>query len=106
DQDVTRAEPAHRPVADLDVDRAREREHRVAARGVMPRVGPCRLEAPDDDAAAGNQFRGFGLVTARLELPHDLLEVRLAVGAGVDADDGHWDLPALKVASRKRRRSR
>jgi hypothetical protein len=41
---------------DLDVDRAGEGEHRVAAGRVMPRVGSRRLEAADDDAAAGNQL--------------------------------------------------
>src|SRR5262249_35499942 len=101
DQDVARAESAHRPVPNLDIDRAREREYGVAAGRVVPWVRACRLETAHDDAAAGNQLGGLGLVTARLEFRHDLLEVRLTVGTGMDSDDGHGDIPALKVASRK-----
>ena len=82
DQDVAWAEPPHGAVPDLDVNRAGEGEHGVPAWCVMPRVGSRRLEASDDDAAVGNQLRGLGLVAARLELGHDLLEMRLAVGAG------------------------
>jgi len=64
DQDVAGAEPAHGAVADLDVHRAREREDRVASRRVMPRIRARRLEAPDHDAAAGNELRGLRLVAA------------------------------------------
>src|SRR5262244_4065773 len=56
DQDVAGAEPPHGAVADLDVHRARQREHRVSTWRVMPGVGSRRLEAADGDPAAGNQL--------------------------------------------------
>src|SRR5439155_2581496 len=92
DQDVARAEPSHGAVADLDVDRAGEREHRRAPRRMMPGVRSLRLEAADDDAAAGDQLRALGLVAPRLELRLDVLEVGLAVGPCVDPDDRHVSL--------------
>src|SRR5947208_13557262 len=103
DQDVAGTESADGAVADFDIDGAREREDCRAAGRVVPGIGSSRLEAANDDAAARDQFGALGLVAARPELRHDLLEVRLAVGTGVDADDGHWDLPALKVASTQER---
>src|SRR6267378_500459 len=106
DEDVAGTEAAHGAVADLDIDGAREREDRGAPGRVVPGIGSSGLEAADDDAAAGNQLCALRLVAARLEFRHDLLEVRLAVGTGVDADDGHEDLPALKVASRRSAGSR
>src|SRR4029450_12160584 len=93
DQDVARAQPPHRAVTDLDVDRAAEGEHGRAAGRVMPGIRPVRVEAADDDAAAGNQLGSRRLVAARLELRYDLLEVRLTVGTGVDANDGHGISP-------------
>ena len=92
DQDVAGAEPADGTVADLDVDGAGEREDGVAPRRVMPGVGALGLEAADDDAAAGDQLGGLGLVAARLEPGLDVLEVRRAVQARVDADDRHGRL--------------
>src|SRR5262249_35650172 len=89
DQDVAGTEAAHGAVADLDVHRPREREHRIAARRVVPRIAALRIEAAHDDAAAGNQLGRLGLVPARLEAELDVLEVRLAVGAAVDANDRH-----------------
>src|SRR5262245_12815780 len=89
DQDVAGAQPAHGAVADLDVDRAAEREHRRPSRRVVPRIAALRIELPDDDAAAGNQLPAVGLITARCEARRDLLEVRFPVRARVDADDGH-----------------
>src|SRR5262249_10807823 len=93
DEDVTHAEALHRAVADLDVDGAGEREDRVTSGRVMPRVGALRVEAADDDAAAWNQLGRLGLITTRLELRRDLLEMRLAVSASVDANDRHDRLP-------------
>ena len=75
DQDVARAEPLHGAIADLDVDPAREREHRVTPGRVVPGIGALRVEAADDDAAPGNQLGGLRLVATRLELRRDLLEV-------------------------------
>src|SRR5437867_1705956 len=89
DQDVAGAQPAHGAVADLDVDRPAEREHRRPSRRVVPRIAALRIEPADDDAAAGNQLPAVGLITARREARRDLLEVRLPVRARVDADDGH-----------------
>src|SRR5437660_633739 len=89
DQDVAGAEPPDGAVADLDVDGAREREHGVAARRVVPGVGALGLEPADDDAAAGDKLGTLGLIAARLELWRDVLEVGLAVGTRVDADDRH-----------------
>ena len=48
-----------------------------------------RLEPADGDSAAGNQLGALGAVTSRFEPRMDLLEVRLAVGSRVDANDGH-----------------
>src|SRR3989441_5971732 len=89
DQDVPGAQPAHGAVADLDVDRSAEREHRRPSRRVVPRVAALRIEPADDDAAARSQFAAFGLIASRREARRDLLEVRLTVRACVDADDGH-----------------
>src|SRR5262249_40861572 len=89
DQDVARAEALHGPVADLDIHRARQREDRVTPGRVVPRIGALGLEAADDDPAAGNQLGALGLVTERLPLGTDLLEMRLFVRARVDADDRH-----------------
>src|SRR5207237_8856188 len=52
-------------------------------------------EAPDDDAAAGDQLGGLRLIAARLEARVDVLEVRLAVLAREDAHDGHEGPPLL-----------
>jgi len=89
DQDVAGAETPHGAVADLDVHRAAQREHGRAPRRVVPGIGSRRSEAADDDAAAGNQLRALGLVAERLEARLDVLEVRLAIGARVDANDRH-----------------
>src|SRR5262245_59650753 len=89
DQDVAGAETPHGAVADLDVDGAREREYRGPAGRVMPRIGSCRIEATHDDAASGNQLRSLGLVAERFPARLDVLEVRLAVGTRVDANDRH-----------------
>src|SRR3989442_1274995 len=89
DQNVARAQPAHGAVADLDVDRSREREDRRPSRRVVPRIAALRIEPADDDAAAGDQLPALGLIAARREARLDLLEVRLAVRARVDADDRH-----------------
>src|SRR5262245_20056959 len=89
DQDVARSEPAHRPVADLDVDGAGQREYRIAAGRVMPRVRARRREAADDDAAARDQLSALGLIAPRLEAWLDLLEMRLPVGTREDPNDGH-----------------
>ena len=98
DQDVPRAETAHRAVADLDVDRAAQREHRRAARRVVPGIRPRRCEAADDDAAARDQLRALGAVVDRLEARLDVLEVRLAVGTRVDPDDRHRDVTSLGLS--------
>src|SRR5437879_3760140 len=89
DQDIAWAQPAHGAVADLDVDRPAEREHRRPSRRVVPRIAALRIEPADDDAAAGDQLAAVGLITARREARRDLLEVRFPVRARVDADDGH-----------------
>ena len=82
-EDVARAEPAHRPVADLDVDRAGKGEHRVAAGCVMPRVGSRRLEAADDDAAAGNRRRWGKLM---YDLPIEVYGIYLLARLVPDED--------------------
>src|SRR5437867_673168 len=89
DEDVAGAEAPHGAVADLDVHRSRQREHGVAARRVVPGIGAPRIEAAHDDATAGNQLRGLGLVAARLEAQLHVIVVRLAVGTAVDANDCH-----------------
>src|SRR5713226_3834295 len=76
DQDVAWAQPAHCAVADLDVDRTAEREHRRPSWRVVPWIAALRIEAADDDAAAGNQLPAVGLIAARREARLDLLEVR------------------------------
>src|SRR5439155_18282698 len=93
DQDVAGPEALHGAVADLDVDRAREREHGVAPRRVVPGIRARRLESPDHDPGARDQLGGLGLIAARLELRVELFEVRLPVRARIDADDGHGNLP-------------
>src|SRR5947207_1261138 len=89
DQNVAATEPTHGAIADFDVDSAGEREDRVPARRVVPGIGALGLEAAHDDAAARNQLRALRLITERIELRLDVLEVGLAVGTGVDADDPH-----------------
>src|SRR5215470_381396 len=93
DQDVARAEALHGAVADLDIHRARQREDRVTPGRVVPRIGALGLEAAHDDPAAGNQLGALRLVTERLPLRHDLLEMRLVVGTRVDVDDRHGASP-------------
>src|SRR5216683_5072196 len=108
DEDVAGAEAPHGAVADLDVHRPRQREHGVAARRVVPGIGALRIEAAHDDATAGNQLRGLGLVAPRLEAHLHVLEVRLAIGAAVDANDRHvpsrgrgiWGAGELQAAAR------
>src|SRR5258705_11676477 len=101
DQDVAGAQPAHGTVADLDVDRPAEREHRRPSRRVVPRIAALRIEPADDDTAAGNQLPAVGLITARREARRDLLEVRFAVRARVDADDGHVTSWCARISGRK-----
>src|SRR5947207_1424873 len=101
DQDVAWAQPAHGAVADLDVDCPAEREHRRPSRRVVPRIAALRIEPADDDAAAGNQLPAVGLIAARREARHDLLEVRFPVRARVDADDGHVTSWCARISGRK-----
>src|SRR5437667_3258796 len=101
DQDIAWAQPAHGAVADLDVDRPAEREHRRPSRRVVPRIAALRIEPADDDAAAGNQLPAVGLITARREARPDLLEVRLPVRARVDAGDGHVTSWCARISGRK-----
>src|SRR5688500_9311072 len=93
DEDVARRQPADGAVADLDVDGAREREHRVVPGRVVPGIDALGIEAADDDAAAGDQLARRRLIAARLEPRLDVLEVRLAVRTRVEADDGHGAPP-------------
>src|SRR5215472_12596722 len=89
DEDVAGAQPTHGAVADLDVHRARQHEHRGSTRRMMPGVGSRRLEPAEGNPAAGNQLGALGAVAARFEAWMDLVEVRLAVRSRVDANDGH-----------------
>ena len=89
DENVAGPEPSDGAVADLDVDRAGQREHRVAAGRVVPGIRPRRLEPPNDDAAARDQLRALGLVALRLERRMDVLEVGRAVASCIDPNDGH-----------------
>src|SRR5215467_2898257 len=89
EEDVAGAEPSHGAVTNLDVHCARQREHCSSTGRMMPRVGSRCLEPADGDPAAGNQLGALGAVASRFEPRMDLLEVRLAVGSRVDANNGH-----------------
>src|SRR5207245_11731491 len=76
DQDVAGAQPAHGAVADLDVDRPAEREHRRPSRRVVPRIAALRIEPADDDAAAGARLAAVGLMPAPRAARRERLRAR------------------------------
>src|SRR5919197_1125003 len=97
-EDVARPETSHGAVADLDVDGSGEREDGVAPGRVVPGVRARWREAADHHPAARQQLRRLRRFVLAGEAWLDVLEVRLAVRTGVDAEDGHHVL--LEAASR------
>src|SRR5215813_1333955 len=93
---VTRPKDVLRSVAQTNLELAGQDDHELPPRGGVPVLEVPRRALPERDLRGGQSLGPVGALGEG-----DRLNVRLTVGAGVEAEQGHGDPPRVGVKNER-----